>query len=74
MHSVTKLHVTMNTSSPEVRLEGKSMSQDKHQKLYTLFKKRERFMEKRLTMLLMGLFLMVGGALAQTKVSGTVVS
>ena len=31
-------------------------------------------MEKRLTMLLMGLFLMVGGALAQTKVSGTVVS
>ena len=31
-------------------------------------------MEKRLTMLLMGLFLIVGGALAQTKVSGTVVS
>ncbi len=31
-------------------------------------------MEKRLTMLLMGLFLIVGGVFAQTKVSGTVVS
>ena len=31
-------------------------------------------MEKRLTMLLMGLFLIVGGMFAQTKVSGTVVS
>jgi TonB-linked SusC/RagA family outer membrane protein len=31
-------------------------------------------MEKRLTMLLVGLFLLVGGAFSQTKVSGTVVS
>ena len=31
-------------------------------------------MEKRLTMLLMGLFLIVGGVFSQTKVSGTVVS
>ncbi len=31
-------------------------------------------MEKRLTMLLMGLFLMIGGVFAQTKVNGTVVS
>jgi TonB-dependent SusC/RagA subfamily outer membrane receptor len=37
-------------------------------------KKRERFMEKRLMMFLAALFLCVGGALAQTKVSGTVVS
>jgi len=31
-------------------------------------------MKQRLTMLLMGLFLLVGGAFAQTKVSGTVIS
>ena len=31
-------------------------------------------MEKRLMTLLMGLFLCIGGALAQTKVNGTVVS
>ena len=31
-------------------------------------------MEKRLMTLLMGLFLLVGGVIAQTKVNGTVVS
>jgi len=41
---------------------------------YKPFKKRERFMEKRLSMLLACLFLSLGMALAQNTVSGTVVS